>query len=50
VNDLYREIGRLTTQVNCAQRAPEKNLAAEPVPALSDEQFRRDNLLATASA
>jgi len=24
VNELYGEIGRLTTQVNCAQRAPEK--------------------------
>ena len=27
VNELSNEIGRLTTQVNCALRAPEKNLA-----------------------
>jgi len=32
VNDLYSEIGRLTTQVDCAQWAPEKKsgLSLEP--------------------
>ena len=28
LNELYGEIGRLTTQVSCAQRAPKKNLAS----------------------
>ncbi len=30
VNELYNEIGRLTTQVNCAQRAPEKKSGLNP--------------------
>ncbi len=30
INELYNEIGRLTTQVNCALRAPEKKSGLNP--------------------
>ncbi len=34
-SELYSKIGHLTTQVNCALGAPEKNLAGEPSGSLS---------------
>jgi len=41
VNELYSEIGRLATQVNCAQGTPEKNRVGVPPGPLSRSERLR---------